>query len=149
MIGAFFYSITYFLFANIGTYIFIGIIAFIGVMSIGDFSYNQLFTKLKSIFAKLFGSIKAVFQKTKESIEQNVEINQKKEKTTRSKKKASDYKPAEQSVEKDEEPIKRGPVPIEVMKQTSLPIGDIHLPEELNVEEKVKDESENGEWPIK
>mgnify|MGYP001210655908 FL=1 len=52
MIGAFFYSITYFLFANIGTYIFIGIIAFIGVMSIGDFSYNQLFTKLKSIFAK-------------------------------------------------------------------------------------------------
>ena len=145
MIGAFFYSITYFLFANIGTYIFIGIIAFIGVMSIGDFSYNQLFTKLKSIFAKLFGSIKAVFQKTKESIEQNVEIDQKKEKTTRSKKKASDYKPAEQSVEKDEEPIKRGPVPIEVMKQTSLPIGDIHLPEELDVEEKIEDESENGE----
>src|SRR5699024_4498497 len=46
MIGAFLFAVSYFLFANIGTYIFILLLAFFGIMSIGQFSYQTLFSKI-------------------------------------------------------------------------------------------------------
>ncbi len=133
MIGALFYSITYFLFANIGTYIFIGIIVFIGVMSIGEFSYQTLFTSIKNIVKKLFNSIKNGFMKLKEMIQNNVEMDQKEKRKPKSSKKKESK---ENEVFVPEEKIIREPVPIEGMKQTSLPIGDIHLPEEPSIDEE-------------
>lgn len=43
LIGAILYSASYFLFGTIGTYIFIGILIFFGIMTIGKFSYKNLF----------------------------------------------------------------------------------------------------------
>ena len=47
MIGAVLYAISYFLFENIGTYLLINLFVFIGIMSIGNFSYSNLFKKIK------------------------------------------------------------------------------------------------------
>ena len=46
MIGALLYAASYFLFANIGTYVLIILLTFVSVMSIGDFSYKKLFDKM-------------------------------------------------------------------------------------------------------
>lgn len=139
MIGASFYSITYFLFSNIGTYFFIGIIVFTAVMSIGDFSYQTLFTAIKNGLSKVFTLIKSGFTKIKNMVKDNVEIDHKDQKAKATKKvKQKEVDPVE--VEPPLEKVKREPVPIEGMKQTSLPIGDIHLPEEAIEEEEVVDE---------
>ena len=57
MIGAFLYAISYFLFANIGTYIFISLLAFFGIMSIGQFSYKNLFSKIGDGIKMIFHSL--------------------------------------------------------------------------------------------
>lgn len=140
MIGALLYSGTYFLFANIGTYIFIGIIVFIAIMSIGEFSYQSLFTSIKNIISKVFNGIKNTFMKLKDMIQSNVEMGQKEgQKPKLSKKKeAKEVLPAQPAI--SEERVKREPVPIEGMKQTTLPIGDLHLPEKAAKEEEVVEE---------
>lgn len=131
MIGALFYSVTYFLFANIGTYIFIGIIVFIAIMSVGEFSYQTLFTSIKTIISKIIDGVKNIFIKLKHLIQSNVEIDQKEEKTKPKAFKQKAEKVAKVSAPKEK--AIREPVPIEGMKQTTLPIGDVHLPEESNL----------------
>lgn len=131
MIGALFYSVTYFLFANIGTYIFIGIIVFIAIMSVGEFSYQTLFTSIKTIISKIIDGVKNIFIKLKHLIQSNVEIDQKEEKTKPKASKQKAEKVAKVSAPKEK--AIREPVPIEGMKQTTLPIGDVHLPEESNL----------------
>lgn len=131
MIGALLYSMTYFLFANIGTYIFIGIIVFIAIMSIGEFSYQTLFNSIKNILSKLLNGIKNGLMKLKAIIQNNVDIDQNESSRPKPSKK-KEPKELEDVIPKEK--IQREPVPIEGMKQTSLPIGDIHLPKESAVE---------------
>ena len=137
MIGALLYSATYFLFANIGTYIFIGIIVFIAIMSIGEFSYQTLFTWIKNIISKFFNGVKNMFMTLKEKIQSNVDMGQKEDRKPKSSKK-KEVLPTEKIV--PEERIRREPVPIEGMKQTTLPIGDLALPEQPAKEEEVVEE---------
>lgn len=108
MIGASFYSITYFLFSNIGTYFFIGIIVFTAVMSIGDFSYQTLFTAIKNGLSKVFTLIKSGFTKIKNMVKDNVEIDHKDQKAKATKKvKQKEVDPVE--VEPPLEKVKREP----------------------------------------
>lgn len=157
MIGALLYALSFFLFANIGTYFFIGILTFIGIMSIGSFSYKTLFAQLKSIVGIFFNWIKNIFIKIKNVLQKNIHFDSKnKQAKKKSNKEKEPVKTAPLSKEdKDaaEAPPKerKEPVPIQGMKQTTLPIGDIHLPEEgkdsANKEETDETE-EDGELSI-
>lgn len=144
MIGAVLYGISYFLFANIGTYIFIGINCFIGIMSVGNFSYNTLFTQIKNMIKTFFNWLKEIFVRIKNGLADNIQFDSKEESSKKNKKKSD--KQAEifvpQVKEKATIKEKREPVPIEGMKQTSLPIGDVHLPEE---QEKAKEDNDVAE----
>lgn len=148
MIGALLYSLSYFLFANVGTYIFIIIMAFIGIMSIGHFSYQKLFGRIKEFIASIFSGIKTIFAKGKILLQDNLELDTKKaskSKTSRSKKKDTEINIPD-PIETEEEPerVRREPVPIEGMKQTTLPIGDIHIPSEPeNDESEALDDSDD------
>lgn len=77
MIGALLYALSFFLFANIGTYFFIGILTFIGIMSIGSFSYKTLFAQLKSIVGIFFNWIKNIFIKIKNVLQKNIHFDSK------------------------------------------------------------------------
>lgn len=123
MVGAILYASSYFLFSNIGSYILIGILTFVSVMSIGDFSYQNLFSKISQSFKSIFLWIKKLFFKLKSLLEENLEKD----------KKAKERKPNKnEKNKKNEEKIKtnkkvrkdRIHVPIEGMQQTSLPIED-------------------------
>ncbi|SHE46520.1 DNA segregation ATPase FtsK/SpoIIIE, S-DNA-T family [Atopostipes suicloacalis DSM 15692] len=155
MIGACLYAVSYFLFANIGTYIFLLLLVFFGVMSIGQFSYQNLFSKMGDGFKVMFNGLKKAFIKVKTTLQKNIQFetnekDQKSKKSSKTKKTASvsnEEKTHEQEVKK-----RSAPVPIEGMKQTSLPIGDI-LPTENETENKTgiendEPEEENGNLDI-
>jgi S-DNA-T family DNA segregation ATPase FtsK/SpoIIIE len=129
MIGAFLYAASYFLFSNIGTYLLIGILVFIGVMSIGKFSYKKLFKNIKTGITAFFTGTSKLFGKTKDAFQKNIQLEPT-EKETKN-------KPKETNVNNDapdrNEKINREPVPIEGMKQTSLPIGDLYQSEDENL----------------
>lgn len=157
MVGALLYAVSYFLFADIGTYFLIGILAFVGVMSIGNFSYKKLFSELKNILGVFFNWLKNILMKIKNIFQDNIQLdsaNKKKTKKDTSNKSTTEEK-KETKTEKESPKERKEPVPIEGMKQTSLPIGDIHLPEEENNPEnksepkEAEDESEeDGELAI-
>lgn len=125
MVGAFLYALSYFLFANVGTYLFIAILVFIGIMSIGNFSYKNLFKAIKTGFNKLSKWMGHLFKKLRTSFQDNIQLEPNKNKRV-SKKVVASKK--EQQLPTKVEKEKREPVPIEGMKQTSLPIGDLNLP---------------------
>ena len=142
MIGAFLYAASYFLFANIGTYIFILLLAFFGVMSIGQFSYQNLFSNIGDGLKAIFNHLKNIFVKGKTTLQENIQFENKDD-HQKSKKKAKGQKEASNSEE--QEVRKRStPVPIEGMKQTSLPIGDI-LPTENESKNEADTESDESE----
>lgn len=155
MIGAFLYAISYFLFANIGTYIFISLLAFFGIMSIGQFSYKNLFSKIGDGLKVVFNWIKRFFVKIKNVLQENIQFDSKnktQKETKKDKPNPSDPIPEKENSEEKKNKKRRTPVPIEGMKQTSLPIGDVtHLDneadEETNIEdsEAAKDDNENLE----
>lgn len=138
MIGAIFYASSYFLFSNIGTYFLIIILSFIGIMNIGEFSYNQFFKKLADIFKNGFNwvkkwSLKLFKSKTKKS-------------DSKKKIKKADINKENDVVETklEEKEIIKQPVPIEGMKQTSLPIGDVGIIEKEKEEEEIEEENESN-----
>jgi len=155
MVGALLYALSYFLFANIGTYFFISLLAFIGIMSIGSFSYKNLFGELKNILGVAFNWVKKIVLKIKNAIQNNIQLdskneNKKEQQTnpetvpkTSSNEKTENSKESEEKEEAPKE--EREPVPIEGMKQTSLPIGDINVPEE---EEETEEEGEEEDVQI-
>jgi len=149
MVGALLYAMSYFLFSNIGTYFFIALLVFIGVMSIGSFSYKNLFSELKNILGVAFNWMKKIVLKIKDVIQSNIQMDtdnedKKETKTNKGSTSNTSDKENEEQTEEKEEPKKeeREPVPIEGMKQTSLPIGDINLPKE---EEEAETEDEDEE----
>lgn len=77
IIGAFFYSISYWLFANIGTYILIGLLIFLGIMTLGDFSYRNFFKHisqgLRWFFVHLVAEIKRLATTLKTKLSKNDE----------------------------------------------------------------------------
>lgn len=157
MVGALLYAVSYFMFANVGTYILIAILAFIGIMSIGNFSYKKLFTEIKNILGGFFNWIKDILVKIKDSLQNNIQFDSdnKKKKKKKKNKKDVDIVGSEKESKKDPEDEKekpkerKEPVPIEGMKQTSLPIGDIKLPEDAEAnEQKESDGSEDEELSI-
>lgn len=157
MVGALLYAVSYFMFANVGTYILIAILAFIGIMSIGNFSYKKLFTEIKNILGGFFNWIKDILVKIKDSLQNNIQFDPdtKKKKKKKKNKKDVDIVGSEKESKKDPEDEKekpkerKEPVPIEGMKQTSLPIGDIKLPEDAEAnEQKESDGSEDEELSI-
>lgn len=157
MVGALLYAVSYFMFANVGTYILITILAFIGIMSIGNFSYKKLFTEIKNILGGFFNWIKDILVKIKDSLQNNIQFDPdtKKKKKKKKNKKDVDIVGSEKESKKDPEDEKekpkerKEPVPIEGMKQTSLPIGDIKLPEDAEAnEQKESDGSEDEELSI-
>lgn len=157
MVGALLYAVSYFMFANVGTYILIAILAFIGIMSIGNFSYKKLFTEIKNILGGFFNWIKDILVKIKDSLQNNIQFDPdtKKKKEKKKNKKDVDIVGSEKESKKDPEDEKekpkerKEPVPIEGMKQTSLPIGDIKLPEDAEAnEQKESDGSEDEELSI-
>lgn len=139
MIGAIFYASSYFLFANIGTYFLIIILSFIGIMNIGDFSYNHFFKKLADLFRNGFNWIKKWSLKI---------FNSKSKKSTPKKnvkKSDTDKKNEVIETETEEKEMVKQPVPIEGMKQTSLPIGDVGIiEEEEKEEEEVEEENDSN-----
>jgi S-DNA-T family DNA segregation ATPase FtsK/SpoIIIE len=148
MIGALLYAISYFLFANIGTYILIALLGFIGVMSIGNFSYKKLFKEIKNILGVFFNWLKNIFVKMKNILQNNIQLDAESKKEKKPKK-DTNKSPEKDSTPASEQPKERKePVPIEGMKQTSLPIGDIKLPEDTEPEEEVEDELEEDEQEL-
>jgi S-DNA-T family DNA segregation ATPase FtsK/SpoIIIE len=149
MIGAVLYAVSYFLFANVGTYFSIALLVFIGIMSIGNFSYNALFTELKKIVGTFFNWVKNIFSKIKATFQQNIQVDSKNKKKT-SKEKSVDKKASKQEEENEETPPRkrREPVPIEGMKQTSLPIEGMKSPEaaeKQTAKEKATEEVDDSE----
>ena len=149
MIGAFLYAISFFLFSNIGTYLFIVLLAFFGIMSIGNFSYKNLFSKIGTGIKQVLTWIKNLFIKAKNGIQDNIQFDSKEEKAkTKKPKKAkpeiSGPAKKEALAEKEEQKERPKPVPIEGMKQTSLPIGDV-THKENEPEEDVDDDPETLE----
>src|SRR5690625_8005737 len=109
MIGAMLYAVSYFLFSNIGTYIFIALLAFFGIMSIGHFSYGNLFSKIGDGIKICFKWIKELFIKAKNTLQKNIQFDSKEktqEKVKTDKIKKSDSKSKEE-VSKEEEKIGR------------------------------------------
>lgn len=148
MIGAFLYAMSFFLFSNIGTYLFIVLLFFFGVMSIGNFSYKNLFSKIKAGIKQVFTWIKNLFIKVKNVIQDNIQFDSKEEKAKTSKKAKPEISgPAkkEKVAEKEQPKERLKPVPIEGMKQTSLPIGDVTYQEKEEPEEDMDDDPENLE----
>src|SRR5699024_5542123 len=77
MIGAVLYAVSYFLFANIGTYLFILLLAFFGIMSIGQFSYQNLFSKIGDGMKIIFDVLKNIFVKYKAVLTENIQYESK------------------------------------------------------------------------
>jgi len=153
IVGALLYALSYFLFSNIGTYFFIVLLAFIGIMSIGNFSYKNLFGELKNILSVAFNWVKKIVLKIKDVIQNNIQLNSKNENKKEQQAnpetapKTQPKENTENSDQKEEAPQKeREPVPIEGMKQTSLPIGDINVPEEE--EEEAEEEGDEEDVQI-
>lgn len=65
MIGALFFSVSYFLFSYVGTYIMIVTLVFLGIMTFFQFSYRNLFDRmrhaLKAVYTWLVQSVKTLF----------------------------------------------------------------------------------------
>lgn len=131
MIGALLYAASYFLFANIGTYVLIILLTFVSVMSIGDFSYKKLFDKMTRFVKTSYEWIKKSFIKTKEFLQANIQFESKSQAKKDSHK---DAMPKEEREKRKE----RKHVPIEGIKQTSLPIHDVSIPKEV---EEIEDEN--------
>ncbi len=148
MVGAVLYAISYFLFANIGTYFLIGVFIFIGIMSIGNFSYANLFKTIKDGLIFIFEWLKQLLIKLKNLVQNNIQFEDqpKKGKKTKQKNKNSAKGESKEPIQEERrERERREPVPIEGMKQTSLPIGDITLSAEkhaVNETEKAVNENE-------
>lgn len=147
MIGAFLYAASFFLFSNIGTYLFIALLVFFGIMSIGHFSYKTFFSKIGEGMKLTLKWIKDLFVKGKNSIQKNIEFDSqetKKKKPKKPKAKISEATKKENKSKEKQEQERPNPVPIEGMKQTSLPIGDVTYPEQEE-EEEIDDDPENLE----
>ena len=144
MIGAVLYAISYFLFENIGTYLLINLFVFIGIMSIGNFSYSNLFKKIKDGLSFVWNWTKELFVKLKDQIQNNIQFEDSGTKNSRkTKKKASKVSEDKQTIEEAPKRERSVPVPIEGMKQTSLPIGDLSQPSTPEIEnEEAEEESE-------
>lgn len=143
MIGAIFYAISYFLFENIGTYLLIILFVFIGIMSFGNFSYNHLFNTIKDGLIYIWNGLKNSFTKIKNHIQNNIQFEEvEKKETSRTKKKAT-KESKEKLVEKAPKRERSAPVPIEGMKQTALPIGDLSPTEKA--EDKKEETAEDAE----
>src|SRR5690625_596639 len=146
MIGAILYAVSYFLFSNIGTYIFIALLAFFGIMSIGHFSYGNLFSKIRDSIKVCFKWIKELFIKAKNTLQKNIQFDSKEktqEKVKKDKIKKSDSKSKEEVSKEEEIKERPTPVPIEGMKQTSLPIGDVTHSDNDAQEETENEENED------
>lgn len=149
MTGAILYAISYFMFANVGTYIFIFLLTFFGVMSVGQFSYSTLFSKIGEGFKASLNWIKNLFVKGKDSFQKNIQFDEKKENKKKTKKEStkdgetSKASIKEEPAEEQQEKERPTPVPIEGMKQTSLPIGDVTQLD--NETEEVDDSEEDTE----
>lgn len=129
MLGAFLYAISYFLFANIGTYVLITLLTFVSVMSIGDFSYKKLFNRIAKFSKVGYQWIKTGLFKTKEFIQANIQFEKKDE--------SKKVSPKVEAPKKERKERKH--VPIEGMKQTSLPIHDVSVPKEKEKIEEVEE----------
>lgn len=141
MIGAILYASSYFLFANVGSYILIALLFFVSVMNIGDFSYQKLFGQLAKGIKKIFAGLQKFFVKMKDSLVELFEKNKKSENTKKKKKtkKKDDKSDKEQIIERKER-RERKHVPIEGMQQTSLPFEEDDL--EKDAKESVKESTE-------
>src|SRR5699024_11519159 len=83
--------------SNIGTYLFILLLAFFGIMSIGQFSYQNLFSKIGDGMKIIFNGLKNIFVKGKDVLSENIQFESKdpqkrSEKKTNDKKETSDTK---------------------------------------------------------
>lgn len=141
MIGAVLYAGSYFLFANVGTYILIGLFSFISVMIIGDFSYQKLFNRIKKLFKKLFAWFAKQFNQLVLWIKETLQPDKKtvKKKDNKNKQPVT----AESIIEKKERRT-RNHVPIEGMQQTALPI-EVEAVNEENLEKEEVEEVEEDE----
>lgn len=131
MIGAVLYAASYFLFANVGSYILIALLFFVSVMNIGNFSYQNLFGQLAKGIKKIFAGLQKFFVKMKDSL---VELFKKKKKSENAKKKKKtkekDQKFDKEQIIEKKERRERKHVPIEGMQQTSLPFEEEELKKE-------------------
>ncbi|WP_018658866.1 FtsK/SpoIIIE family DNA translocase [Allofustis seminis] len=72
MIGAGFYSLSYLLFANIGTYLLMAFFLFVGIMNLGQFSYQHFFRNinfvLKWLSTRLWQGLKIMARWARENV---------------------------------------------------------------------------------
>lgn len=139
MIGALLYAGSYFLFANVGTYILVGLLSFISIMTIGDFSYQSLFDRISTGLKKIFNWNKKQLQQLGLWIKENFQSDKKQKKKKKAKHKK--LKENKETPLEQKERRARKHVPIEGMQQTSLPIEA----ESPTVEQPANDEVEEDE----
>src|SRR5699024_4791770 len=124
-------------------YIFISLLAFFGIMSIGHFSYKKLFSKIGDGIKMIFNWIKRFFIKIKNVLQENTQFDSKnktQKETKKDKPNTSEPIPEKEKSEEKKNKKRTTPVPIEGMKQTSLPIGDVtHLDNEADEETNIED----------
>ncbi|SFC13488.1 DNA segregation ATPase FtsK/SpoIIIE, S-DNA-T family [Alkalibacterium subtropicum] len=138
MIGALFFSISYFLFSVVGTYLMIIALVFFGIMTFFQFSYRQLFDRirhaLKAVLMWIGNGFKALRAKRSEKAKTR---NRSKAKSKKAKKKA-DKAMATQPADPSEDTI--APLQEQESEQTAL---EIEGYQELQA--KYKQQTENQE----
>ena len=139
MIGAILYTISHFLFANVGSYILIGLLVFFSIMNIGNFSYRNLFKRISRITKDIFSWVLKQLNQLRKIVKRKFKENSIKiKKPTQEKTSMEEEK--ELVKEQKERTGERKHVPIEGMQQTILPFTD----DEENIE-KVEEEEDIGE----
>ena len=138
MIGASFYSLSYLLFENIGTYIVIGLFVFVGIMSLGNFSYKKFFTQLTKVIKWISEQIVRIFKKLFTWLKAGASKLFQRVKNRKSSGEKSDYKELE-----DKNEIQSKSENVHPQEEYSLPVeitgGNILTDEE---KESLEDESD-------
>lgn len=104
MIGALFFSVSYFLFSYVGTYIMILTLVFLGIMTFFQLSYRKLFDRirhgLKAIFSWFVQSGKSIASKIGSAIKNRKQTKKpKKKKEKKQKEEAQEESTVEQTVQ--------------------------------------------------
>jgi len=138
LIGSALYSISYTLFSNIGTFLLIGILLFVGIMTFGNFSYKTLLTRTRNGGQNTFNWISGRVQSAKK----NKKSKGTKKKSSNKKGTKASNKAAEEN--KSKEPAETTEPDEPINEQTSLKIEAFQQNESQSTSNStVKESAEN------
>lgn len=123
MIGAILYAISFFLFSSFGTYIMMAVLLFVGVMTIGQFSYKSLLEKIRMAGRNMLQWIGKKHQSSKEKKAEKKKQEKENKPKDRKVEEPKDLTAVETSVENEEELV------ADESGQTALKIEGFQQPE--------------------